>query len=92
MASSFVRQHQRVFHSEEHSTSYYGGEIYQSNGLYVPPASMEYHPETLRRSSVDNYAYLPPPPPRPPLPSNFPSVTPSPAVNVVYPENAGHLV
>ena len=41
---------------DEHTTAYYGGEVYNTNGLYVvsPPGAS------------DNYGYLPTPPPPPP--------------------------
>ena len=64
-SKAFVRD-QRVFQGghiedqredDEHTTSYYGGEVYTTNGLYVvpPPGS----------AVNDNYGYLPSPPPVP---------------------------
>ena len=66
---------------DEHTTSYYGGEIY-NNSLYVVAPEEGY---TSGYPSNDNYGYLPtpppPPPPQPPGSSRF-----------MYPEHAGHLV
>lgn len=65
---------------DEHTTAYYGGEIYNGS-LYVvggPEESGSYNPR-----SNDNYGYLPtPPPPPPPLNTS----------RYLYPEHAGHLV
>ena len=67
---------------DDHTTSYYGGEIY-NNSLYVVAPEEGYPSGTLRYSSNDNYGYLPtpPPPPQPPNTSRY-----------LYPETAGHLV
>ena len=64
---------------DEHTTAYYGGEAYNTNGLYVvnPPTAAHGIPS-------DNYGYLPTPPPPPQNVSN--------TSRYVYPENAGHLV
>ena len=71
-SKAFVRD-QRVFQQgslienqqledDEHTTSYYGGEVYTANGLYVvpPPGSSAIN---------DNYGYLPSPPPVPAPPT-----------------------
>ena len=88
-------QDQRVFHpeDEEHTTAYYGGEVYSANGLYVvsPPSGPRGVDPATGGSMVptisggvvnDNYGYLPSPPPVPGPPHS----------RYLYPENAGHLV
>ena len=63
---------------DEHTTSYYGGEIYNGS-LYVVNSTEE----SFR--SNDNYGYLPtPPPPPPPINAS--------TSRYLYPEHAGHLV
>ncbi len=102
---SLTRRHNRVFHSEEHTTSYYGGEGFRSNGLYVVPNTIadtctNNITVTSNGMSRDNYGYIPPNPaapgnpPRPPLPRGFSpaNLSPPSSASNVYPETAGHLV
>ena len=83
-SKAFVRD-QKVFQGlpdevDEHTTSYYGGEVFSTNGLYVvSPGGPSLGVSTVS----DNYGYLPSPPPVPPGP---------PQSRYLYPENAGHLV